>query len=89
MSKLATPMQQKKYECKWTAFEQEAYLQSRQASYFKVNEKTTLQVRCCVELTKNFNMFPTLSVTVGEGVVHGQMWSIQDKQVLEEKVSLY
>jgi hypothetical protein len=79
-------MQKKKDEREWTSLEQKAHLQSRQDAYATARDQKTLQAWFSVELAAYFENFPTLPVTVGEGVVHGPAWTTQDKRLMEEKV---
>jgi hypothetical protein len=71
----------------WTSLEQKAHLQSRQGGYAIARDRRALQAWFGVELAEFFAIFPTLPVTVGEGITHGPAWSIQDKRLMEEKVS--
>jgi hypothetical protein len=80
--------QPKKDEREWTTFEQKAYLQSKQTSYAEARDAGNLRVWFFFELNEYFKVFPTLPVTVGEGVLHGPSWTMGQKRQHEEKVSV-
>jgi hypothetical protein len=84
------PPQQKKDrdEREWTSSEQKEHLQGKRIGYITAKTDNNLKAWLSLELELYFSKFPTQPVTVGEGVKHGQEWSIQDKRLFEEMVSL-
>ena len=84
----SAPTQRRRDEREWTTYEQKAHLQSKQEGYVLARDQRNLRAWLGVELEVYFNRFPTQPVTKEEMVLHGQTWSVQEKRLLQEKVSV-
>lgn len=72
----------------WTSPEQKVRLQSRQDNYMAVQERKVLPLWFNLEFTLYFSMFPMEPVIEEEKIMIGQSWSMEDKWLVDEKVSL-
>ncbi|KAH9984517.1 hypothetical protein BJV77DRAFT_1072004 [Russula vinacea] len=82
----SAPTQCRRDKREWTTYEQKAHLQSKQGGYVLARDQRNLRTWLGIELEVYFNRFPTQPVTKEEMVLHGQTWSVQEKQLLQEKV---